>query len=297
MNSKIKNVLSLLVTGCALFGVQRFCRSQTDGFALHKICSELSFHPEWEVESHPESLGNILDQPYRYLAKGAQSYVFASEDGQYVIKFFRIYHMEPPRFLTHLHWPLCVQGYRLSKIIQKQEELNRDFTSYKIAYDHLKEETGLLFLHLNKTETLKKSLTLIDKLGIAYQIDLDQMEFLVQKRAKIAYPALAQITEEQGIDAGKAALTRLVSLLALRIEKNIKDKDPDLNTNFGFINTQAVQIDVGRFRIDPSTPPLSPLEKRDEVIRITDNLDQWLRVQYPELSTHLQQEIRCLASS
>lgn len=295
MNPKVKNIFTLFVTACTLFGVQRFCRSQTDGFALHKICSELSFHPEWEVENDPESLGTILDQPYTYLAKGAQSYVFASEDGQYVIKFFRIYHMTPPRFLTHCYWPMCVQGYRLSKMIQKQEELDRDFTSYKIAYDHLKEETGLVFLHLNKTNNLKKTLTLIDKLGISYPIDLDQMEFLVQKRATIAYPALAQITEEKGIDAGKSALTQLVSLLALRIDKNIKDKDPDLNTNFGFIDIRPVQIDVGRFRINPS--PLSAEEKRDEVIRITDNLDQWLRSQYPELSIHLQQEIQCLASS
>lgn len=293
-------IAALVVAG--VFLVDRFCHRQTDGFALYKICSDLSFQKEWEVAplslEEETALEGILDQPYTYFAKGAQSYVFLSEDGKYVMKFFRIYHLRPPLLLTALDWPPPFRAYRQSKIKQKRQELEKDFNSYKIAYEQFKEETGLVYLHLNKTEGRHQKLKLHDKIGVVHELDLDRMEFLVQKRATLSYPTLAHITDSEGVESGKQALTALVGLLALRIQKGIKDKDPDLNTNFGFLDGhQPVQIDVGRFRIEPDAPPPSPEGLRDEIIRITDNLNQWLRVRYPALSAHLESEIRQLVAN
>lgn len=284
-----------LWTACAggLVLLQRFCHQQTDGFSRYKISSKLHFHSDWEVppldQSEKEQLSAILDQPYHYLAKGAQSYVFLSEDGNYVIKFFRIYHLQPPFWITHLKWPWLLQSYRLNKIAQKAQELHKDFASYKIAYDLMREETGLVYLHLNKTDSLQKSLTFYDKIGIEHHVELDQMEFLVQKRADLVYPALAKMVESEGLESAQVALTHLVDLLCLRSKKGIRDKDPDLNTNFGFIGQTPLQIDVGRFRIENASA--TDHVDRDEIIRITDNLNQWLRVNYPDLSRHLENTI------
>lgn len=279
--------------GCAatLVLLQRFCHQQTDGFSRYKISSELCFHSEWETpplsDLEKTELKEILSQPFHYLAKGAQSYVFLSQDKKYVLKFFRIYHLQPPFWITHLKWPWFLQPYQLKKIAQKSEELHKDFASYKIAYDFLKEQTGMVYLHLNKTHDLKQMLTFYDKIGIKHTVDLDQMEFLVQKRAELVYPALAGMVELEGIQGAKDALSQLVDLLCLRCKKGIKDKDPDLNTNFGFIGHQPLQIDVGRFRIE-QTISSEKIVDRDEIIRITDNLNQWLRSCYPELSDHLE---------
>lgn len=278
--------------------IKRFCYRQTDGFALSKIRSTLNFPQPWADSSFStidqDGLTTILNQPYYYLAKGAQAYVFLSEDQQTVIKFFRLYHLLPPMWAIHLHFPLHFEGLRLRKIAQKKEELEKDFQSYVLAYHYLKEETGLLFVHLNKSENLFKKLTLYDKLNIAHQVDLDQMEFVVQQKATLLYPAMEELIHSQGMEASKKAISSLLHLLVKRCRLGIIDKDPDLNTNFGFLCTTPVQIDVGRFRIERSeggTPQVSQ-SYREELFRITDNFRQWLDTKSPELASYLIQEIQ-----
>jgi hypothetical protein len=282
----LRKLLTISILAVALFATQRFCRKQTDTFAVSKICSSLPFHPQWEVsplqQDEQKGLKAILAQPYFYLAKGAQCYVFLSQDGRYVIKFFRLNHLLPP-FWTHFYFPYPLQPLRIAKIQQKQEELDKDFLSYKIAYEEMREETGLVFLHLNKTDSLHQQLTIFDRLHISHILDLDQMEFLVQKKADLVYPALEQIVETKGAECAKQALSRLVDLLTLRSSKGIFDKDPDLNTNFGFIEEKPIQIDVGRYRKQGEPQKID----RNEIIRITDHLNQWLRVHYPPLAEHL----------
>lgn len=274
--------------------VKKFCYQQTDGFALYKIKSSLAFHPEWETKAEDNSaLHGILDQPFYYLTKGAQSYVFASRDGQTVIKFFRMYHLRPPAWLDMLSVPPVLQPLKLKKMIEKRQELTKDFDSYKIAYEEMKEETGLIYLHLNKTAHLNKRLIIYDKIGIAHELELDEMEFLVQKRATLVYPAIADLMHAEGTPAAKQAISALVKLLVGRCERGIFDKDPDLNTNFGFLNKQAVQIDIGRFRRELACPQAAAY--RDEIIRITDNFRQWLDANYPPLSDHLKSEIEKIA--
>ncbi|MES2122752.1 MAG: hypothetical protein V4492_08265, partial [Chlamydiota bacterium] len=58
---------------------KKFCYRQTEGFALTKILSDLSPRKEWAVDplkpDENEAVLRLLDQPYHYLAKGAQSFV------------------------------------------------------------------------------------------------------------------------------------------------------------------------------------------------------------------------------
>jgi len=287
--------LSLSLLGVILFGVitKQFCYKQTDGFALTKISSSLPFHAQWEVAplaaQQQKEVMEQLDQPFYYLAKGAQSYVFLSADSKTVVKFFRIYHLTPPFWLTALSFPPALMPYKLGKILAKQEELEKDFQSYKIAFEKMKEETGLLYVHLNKTENLNKTIVFHDKLGIAHSVSLDEMHFLVQKRATLVYPTMEHLLAAEDIDSAKQAISALVRLLYERSERGIFDKDPDLNTNFGFLDLTPVQIDIGRFRLQEEEKTRE--EKRDEVVRITDHFRQWLENRYPPLADYLTGEI------
>jgi hypothetical protein len=255
----------------------RFCKEQTGRFTILRITSKLTPQPEWETASlSPEEqtrVKQILSQPYSYLSKGVQSFVFASQDGQYVIKFFRHDHLDSPFWLT--------PNQRAKKAVQ----LHKEFLSYKLAYQHLSQQTGLVFLHLNKTKDLHQTLDLVDKLGIHHHLPLDNYEFLVQKRASLLYTALNQMVEENKLSDAKETLSNLVQLLAHRAELGISDKDPDLITNFGVIGTEPIQIDVGRF--SQKEPKLD----KDEIVRITDHLDHYLKNRCPELEQHLKTQI------
>lgn len=276
----MKSIFKILIFLVCFFVTARFCKAQTGKFTVQRITSTLTPQPQWEISPlSSEELSHIqkiLNQPYHYLSKGVQSFVFASQDGQYVIKFFRHDHLTSPFWL------------KPSTKTKKQNRLQKDFLSYKYAYAHLRQETGLIYLHLNKTNTLHQTLDLVDKLGIHHPIPLDQYEFLVQKRACLLYTALNQMIEENKISDAKETLSRLVLLLAYRAQLGISDKDPDLNTNFGVIGTQPIQIDVGRFR--KSTPQLD----KNEILRITDHLHQHLMTKCPELDHHLKTQIEKL---
>ncbi|MGD0664716.1 MAG: hypothetical protein ABSA17_03170 [Rhabdochlamydiaceae bacterium] len=259
----MKWVLRLVIFTLCFFAAARFCKKQTGSFTIARITSDLPYHPEWDAApSNEEEIKRILSQPYRFLGKGAQSFVFASEDGTTVIKFFRHHHLK------------------------KNSKLAKDFGSYKLAYDLLRNETGLLYLHLNKTNHLHQTLDLVDKIGIHHPIDLDKYEFLVQKRAKLSYVALEEWIQEGKIEQAKQALTSLVQLLAKRTSMGIYDKDPDLNTNFGFIGLESIQFDIGRFKLREK--PQDPTE----LYRITDNLHQFLEQRAPELDQHLKEELK-----
>src|SRR6266567_3530070 len=109
---------ALLVGGFCTVGY--LCKGPTRSFALCKISSSLPPNKEWETaplegESERE-LERALCQPYHFLSKGAQAFVFKSEDGRYVIKFFKLHHLQPSAWLKMLCWPWCTQSYLLEKM-------------------------------------------------------------------------------------------------------------------------------------------------------------------------------------
>ncbi len=285
----MRRILKIGVCVALVCGVQRFCHKQTDGFAIEKISSSHTPKAKWEIPAtyeEKQEVKALLAQEFYYLAKGAQSYVFESADHEYVLKFFRHSHMRPP-FWVHLLPSIgSIENYRAAKIEKGYAKLYKDFASYQIAFKELKEETGLVYLHLNKTDDLKQKVKIWDKIGIGHILDLDSMEFIVQKKAELIFPAITKWMNTQEEQKAKDALSSLIAFLKLRRDKGIFDKDPDLNTNFGFYQGKAIQIDVGRFKFIPIED--SP---KDEIVRITDNLLQFLNANYKGLSSHLQAEI------
>ncbi len=285
-----------LVFVFALFLLKQFCHRQTDGFVVTKILSSLNFNPAWEVTSLDEeeksAVETLLDQPFYYLAKGAQSYVFTSEDGTAVIKFFRFDHLLPRAWFTRCVFPFPYERYRVKKLIEKQLGLMKDFQSYKIAFEEMREGTGLLYLHLNKSNLENRQIKIIDKLGITHLLDLGKIEFILQKKATLIYPSIAHLMQTEGERGAREAITNLIDLLHSRYEKGIFDKDPDLNTNFGFLGKKALQIDPGRFCRE--TRKLTPEKQRLELLRITDHFCQWLTPRSSALKEHLLNEIQRL---
>lgn len=274
------------------FEVEHFCHKKTGGFSVQKIVSSLPFHEEWKTAPPNQDIRTILDQPFTFYGKGAQCYVFLSADQKYVLKFCRFDHLRPPFWVDHLPLPFFLKSYRQQKISSNLQKISSTFESYKIAFQDLQEETGLVYVHLNPSDHLKMQTRIIDKLGIAHSLEMDSMQFILQKRADLVYPTIENLMNCNQHSQAKQALSDLVHLLAARSQKGIADKDPDIPTNFGFLDNHPVQIDIGRF--SKRNSPQAALDCKQEIIRITDPFDRWLKKHYPELSIHLQEEIRHL---
>jgi hypothetical protein len=270
-----------------------FSHRETEGFSIGKISSELPFHSEWEVPSRDEAgVKQILNQKFTYLGRGAQCYAFLSEDRNYVLKFFRHAHLSPPFWMTLCSFPGKWEEKRLDTIEKRARKLAQDFGSYTIAYTSMQEETGLLYLHLNKTSTLKQKVTIFDRIGIIHHLDLDKMEFLVQRRADLIYPTIEKLLQQDKIDSAQTIVREVTELLAKRARMGIFDKDPDIATNFGVIDGHVAQIDVGRFSWDASRKERDVY--KDEIARATDTFHTWLKKKSPELAHHLTESIDAL---
>lgn len=268
--------LSLL----AVFGIERFCHKETDGFRIDKIHAGRAASISHTV-SEQARVRKILNQPFTYLGKGAQCYVFESQDKNYVVKFFRAAESDPMRLFSHLPFNSIKE-----KIAAREQKRMRDFASYELAYANLKEETGLVFVHLDTSSDLKKEILLVDKLNIQHKIASDRYAFVLQKRADLVKTAVKSWIEQGEEKKAKDALANLVHLLSLRAKKGIYDADPNLTKNFGFVGSQPIQIDCGGFSTDKKGLPLHFVKGGE--------LSYWLKDNYSALSSAFEEELKRL---
>lgn len=240
--------------------IERFTYLQTGGFTPYKLISseQRLVYPDNQEDLNAKE---ILNQPFYYLGKGVQFFAFISKDNQYVLKFIK-HQRSSPRFWFDSHKGLL----RLQKIVD----------SCQIAYYALKEETGLISLHLRPDPVQPHLFCLIDNLGIAHTINLNETSYVLQKRAE-------EITNR--------ALTRedihaLVSLMKRRYHQGIYNEDPRLR-NFGFNGESPMEIDLGSFIKHEKEEPLIEALQRE-----TQELKLWLNKYDATLAHYLSEKIQ-----
>ncbi len=271
--------------------IARFCHHQTKGFALSKISGNFPLeNPSLENQlTLPPTAVCKFDQKFRFLGRGAQSFVFVSEDNQIILKLFNNRYQKKISFLSFLCNLPLIKNWALKQKELFEKKLENSFTSYQLAFDEMADQTALLYLHLNPTSDLPHKLTLVDPLNISHQIDPNQFAFLFQKKVEMVYPSLQNWITSGKEEMAKRAIASLIQLFIWKWEHSIEDNDPLIRTNYGFLDTQAIQIDVG------------PLSKRDEleektlfkqeIARIMSSLKNWLAGNAPQLLSYLDQEL------
>ncbi len=270
---KYKRHIFLLISGVLFsIGTARFCHYQTAGFRISKIKNNFFDAP------NTATLISIPQGPFTYLGRGLQSFAFLSADEEHVLKIFNNRYQRTLFWLSFLPW--CTDAQ-----IRIQEKLNKTTRSYALATQVLSKETGILYAHLKPSEELKTIVLVIDKLGISHPIDLDKTAFIIQKKASPVYTQLCIWRDKNNLDLAEQGISSLIRLIKSRFNRGIVDKDPLIRTNFGFINTEAMQIDVGAFTTEEELNP------REEFIRIMTSLKIWVSSNYPLLSPHLEREI------
>jgi len=207
-------------------------------------------------EAESDLTAPFFDQPWTYISQGEQMIVFASNDGAYVLKIFKGRQKLPFKFSRVIGRLIHQEAAR----IEWKAKFAKACRSYQIALEHLQDETGLILLHFEKTKT-PLPVTLIDK--TAYRLDINQLPFIIQKRAVLA-PTYFQDNPAKKQEATQA----LKDFFVRRLEKGFSDPRQTLTKNFGFIGDTPVQLDVGK--IEPFIG-----DREAELAKIHAHIDAW----------------------
>lgn len=238
---------------------------RSDGLTPNKIASTTA---EPSVEASLEAK-KVLLQPFHYLGKGRQCFVFASQDDRYVLKFFNRTYFEMP-------WYAWAFG---EKERFKREKRRLFFeTSYPLAWKELGEE--ILYVHVGKSADLP-FIQVVGPASFSFPINLNETAFVLQRKGEPFYVGLQEIYQKEGILGLKREINAFVSQIQLRIQKQIADDDSDVEHNWGYIDGKIVHLDPGRLYFDPSLGESQRKER--EWNTATRHFFRWLAKSYPEV--------------
>lgn len=274
-------------------GVTRVYFRATDDFRLSNITHPMPFNPEWEIPSldpkEKQSIETILQQKFSYIGKGAQAYAFGSEDGKYVLKFFKFKHLRPNSFSTWLPPIPPFKAYKENLAIRKNRKLYGVFEGYRLAYALHKEGSGILFIQLNASPVPVDSAltaTLSDKIGFSRHVDLSTVPFILQEKARTTRAVVNEALAKKDIQKASSYIDKIFDLYIEEYQKGIYDKDHGVMHNTGFVDERPIHLDSGKLtREEALTDP--QFWQRDLEI-IAWKFATWTRETYPSLAKELE---------
>ena len=288
----IKKFIFIVAAGLMTLGIQKFCHKKTDGFAVTKIRTAFSNTSATFSEESP-LIREILTQPLTYIGKGGQCYAFSTEDNKYVVKLLKYNNNYPKIWFTLFPFPFGLESYRQEKLTKKSNKLKGEYASYDIALRELKEETGILYFHLDKNTLPKLELHIKDKLQISHKLQADCYQFYIQKKGSPFYSGLEQMIKEGKIDTAKSALDEMLSFLLKRCQKQITDGDDGIWRNFAFQGTHPFQIDIGQFSYNSSL--CNGMNYQEDILFFTKDFRNWLKQTHDELFLYFTNSISSIS--
>ena len=273
----------------ALFGIARLYYSLTDDFRVTNITYDFPFTPTWENPSltHEEYaiLAEVLSQPFRYIGKGAQCYAFGSDDGKYVIKFFKFKHLKPNWLSEKLFSFPFLHASRDQLVARKSRKLMGVFNGYDLAFRENRENSQLLYVHLVPTKSLHLKVALFDKIGWKREIDLDNITFLVQKKGKQLRSCLHELLENKKLDKAKEALAQIFNMYISEYRNGLYDHDHGVMRNTGFVDGLPFRLDVGKLHKDEQIREMATYKYDLQFVMY--KIAAWVHRSYPQFEEEL----------
>ena len=254
---------------------------QIGGFRLSKILKVENYN-SFPKFSKDKQLKAILSGSYYYLGRGTQFYAFISHDKEHVIKILR-----SDRITTPMHKKFTASG--ALELTAKNKKRKEGFLkACRSAYNRLKKQTGLVYLHLKSTANLPK-VDLVDNFGLHRKVDLNDFCFLIQKKAVLIKESFKSSKKQNNLEEAKRKVNSFFKLLTTRSNSGVSNSDPNLFQNFGFISDQAVELDFGDYYDNPYL-----LENRSTYVSEIDKhalvLRDWLLTFWPEIIPYFDEQ-------
>lgn len=278
----MKKFFFILIISISVGFIAKSWHSITGGFRTNKLIPPQDYvSPVREFPKKGPDFFSIFNQQFTYLGKGCQVYVFESADKKYVIKFLRHHKYKPPYWLNLIDW--TGPGKRYKKRITKYKK-NRGinaFSSYWLAYDQLKEETSVEYLHFGKTDYGIK-INVIDKIGQKWCLDLDKLDFVVQKRVSPLDSFLLSLSREKDLKRAQFFIEGFFKVISQRCLKGIKNVDHSgYIRNMGYKKDRVFEMDLGGYRKDPSLKTKEGFAR--EFMYFSSHLRKWVKKRAPNL--------------
>ncbi len=225
-------IISFFILSSLFFRLDRLFLKQNGSFSEKFIVPDWSKCPQYAT-TPPQNVEAILNQPFRYLTKGRQSFVFLSDDGKWVLKFLRL-----PKFFMR---------YSYKGSSSSSPNFTHAVDSFKWAQEALSRETAVIYSHLQPTSFLQPT-TLIDHFGVGHQCNFNDLPFLIQKYGDPFFTAFEKSKEP------KALIQKTIALYESLFEKGFIDHDPIFDQNFGIIDGEPFIMDIGQLEKTSSLP-------------------------------------------
>ncbi|MBA3604088.1 MAG: hypothetical protein H0W50_10740 [Parachlamydiaceae bacterium] len=271
------------------WGAKTAYYARTDGFSLANITSEKYDGTHWSVPplnaSESDEINQALNQEFKYLGKGHQAYVFESQDSRYVLKFIKFQKYRHHPLFAMLPLPESFEKDRSKQTLHKQDKRDALFKSWKIAHTKLKDETLVKFVHIDLSDGFKKTVTIYNRSGTRYDVDLGDYVFLLQKKVDLFEDVLASQMEKGDVADAKELLDGLLDLYMKEFRQGLYEEDRYIVRNTGVLDNKPIQIDTGRLREDEGLK--KPKKQAEVILWKTTLLKEWLEETYPELGAHL----------
>lgn len=281
----LRPIVYLLLAALVVVGGLELYFSLTDDFRLANISYKLPFKAPWKSEKlsteDAKALDALLKQKFSYIGKGAQCYAFGSEDGNYVLKFFKFKHLKPNWLMQLMPNSAGKEAY----LREKERKLRLVFDAYDLAYREDRQNVGLLYLHLTPMEGFTQHATVLDKMGFERDIDLNSTVFLIQKRGVTLRARLGELLKQNQVVQAQEAIDQILSMYIDEYQRGIYDRDHGVMVNAGFVGSQPFHLDAGKFaKVDAIQ---SPAIYADDLELILWKIKEWVGETYPHYKSDL----------
>lgn len=231
----------------AVMQINRYFFKANDSFSLCRVFKEEALD-DWQLLSENAEVEQILSQPFSYLARGHQSFVFVSADQRYVLKLCRL---------------------PAHKSIKKSLLTALSFMN---AFKDLREETSVICANC----PINKEVLLIDKRNNYHEINLAKLPWALQKRGERFFTLFDELIKEE--EKAKQIIFHTIALYTSCWEKDYIDRDAIPDKNFGLLALQPIILDIGKLEKGAKHIPL-----KEYLLTMTESLRNKLQKESPLL--------------
>lgn len=231
-----------------------------------------------------EDVRCLLEQPFRFLSRGAKVHAYRSADGGTVLKTLNApadvaqWFAEDGRPLDGPPWDLGDDALAAAEHL-----LARTLDSYRLAAAELWQETGLVWLQLEPAGSGP-----LVRLGEGPALDAGRAPFILQHYAELVRHRIDDHEQTADHDGSRAVLDDVIGLIAAIWRKGITEDSFNFHNNYGYVQGRLIQVDVGEFH---KSMDMVREQLRDPKI-LRRKSQAWLRRKYPRLADYFEEQVR-----